>query len=54
MVKSIVAELSQLSPMLPDAQPQYLDTNNGLIKATAWQYHDHTYLPLAAQFYQLD
>ena len=46
MLKSIVPEMSQLSPMLLGAEPQYLDTNNGLIKATAWHYQSHTYLLL--------
>jgi hypothetical protein len=44
MVKSLVPELSQLSPMLLSAQPQYLESNNGLIHATAWVYQKHTYL----------
>ncbi|WP_407541846.1 hypothetical protein Q0M94_20420 (plasmid) [Deinococcus radiomollis] len=46
MVKSIVPELAKVSPMLLGAKPQFLDTNNGLIHATAWVYQGHTYLLL--------
>ncbi|MGY2895368.1 hypothetical protein [Deinococcus sp. UYEF24] len=46
MVKSIVPELAKVSPMLLGAEPKFLDTNNGLIHATAWVYQGHTYLLL--------
>ena len=44
MVRSIVPEITQISPMLLNSAPQYLSTNNGLLHATAWVYRAHTYL----------
>ena len=46
MVKSIVPELAKVSPMLLGAKPQFLDTRNELLHATAWVYQAHTYLLL--------
>lgn len=46
MTKSIVPEIAQLSPMLLSAEPQYLETNNGNVHATAWTYQGHTYMLL--------
>lgn len=45
-IKGIVPEINKISPILLDAQPNYLDTNNGSVHATAWQYQGHTYLLL--------
>lgn len=45
-IKGMVPEIDKISPILLGTQPNYLNTNNGLIHATAWQYQGHTYLLL--------